>query len=74
MTGFVFCMSAIQLLDYKPVRGKVRLYNVTAVHPTLERETRSYFVKYVERIFAERPTVKDEWLTKMKNVEALFAG
>jgi hypothetical protein len=28
----------------------------------------------VERTFADKPTVKDEWLTKMKNVEALFLG
>lgn len=72
MAGFLMAMSAAQLLSRKVVDDQVKTYLVTSIHPHLQSETKKYIVDFVERTYAEKPSEKDAWLTKLAKIEAMF--
>jgi len=71
--GFLNCMSAIQLCNRKAVEGQDKTYQVTALHPELDKQTKNYFTNYLDEAYATEPAEKEDWLQRMRSVEALFA-
>lgn len=74
LNGFMGGMQAMQVISRKLRDGQDKVYEVFTVHPDLDSKTKDYFVRYIEREYKDQPEEKEAWLTKMKNVEALFAS
>lgn len=70
--GYLSCMHAMQLCTRKAIEGQERTFSITAVHPELIVKTRSYFIKYLNDNFPDKPMEKMVWLTKLDAVEAMF--
>lgn len=73
LNGFLHGMHAMQLISRKLVDGKNKVYLISAVHPDIDSQTKSYFIQYIEDNYVVKSVERDQWLTKMKNVEVLFA-
>lgn len=71
--GFLNCMHSIELIDRKAVAGQDKVYVVSAVHPEVKRQTKSYLTDYIERAYADKPMEQLSWRGKMEAVEVLLA-
>ena len=71
--GFLSCMQAMQLCSRKAIEGQERTFSITAVHPELATQTRSYYLKYLEENFANKPMERLTWITRLEAVDAMFA-
>jgi hypothetical protein len=72
--GFLNCMNAIQLCWRKPIDGKEKTYMINFVHPELVGQSKSYYVKYIDETYSDKPEEKAKWLEKLDRVEQLFAS
>ena len=72
-SGFLSCMQAMQLCSRRAIEGQDRTFSITAVHPELATQTRSYYLKYLEENFSNKPMERLSWITKLEAVEAMFA-
>lgn len=71
--GYLSCMQAMQLCSRKSIEGQERTFSITAVHPELVIQTRSYYLKYLEDNFVNKPMERLVWITRLEAVEAMFA-
>lgn len=68
--GVLATMHASQIISRQLVPTKTGVYKVTSVDPYFADFARKYFVEYIERTFSGGD--KEEWLSKLSAVEALF--
>ena len=70
--GFLNCMNAMQLCSRRTVRGQEKTFKISNVHPGLLDKAKPYFVSYIDDNYMDKPDEKAAWMTKLRNVEALF--
>lgn len=72
LAGFLAATCSAQIMNRTFVTNAPREYEITAIHPTLESTSRSYFIEFVEQEYKDKPVLKASWLEKLEKVEALF--
>lgn len=72
LAGFLAATCSAQIMNRTFVPNAPREYEITAIHPTLESISRSYFIEFVEQEYKDKPDLKANWLEKLEKVEALF--
>lgn len=71
--GFLNCMNAVQLCWRKTVEGRDKTYLITFAHPELITQSKSYYQRYIDETYSDKPEERAKWLDKLKRVEDLFA-
>jgi hypothetical protein len=71
--GFLGCMHAVQLCSRVAIEGGDKTYTIQSVHPELQKNAKTSFLKYVDSSFAEKPDDKAKWLGRLGAVEAMLA-
>lgn len=70
--GFLNCMNAIQLCWRKAVEGQDRTFVISSVHPDLMTRSKTYYVKYVNETYADKPEERAKWMERLQSVEAMY--
>lgn len=71
--GFLSCMHSIQLCSRKLVEDQTKTFMIVNVHPSLQAESRTYYLSYVNENYSNGSDEHQDWLGKLAKVEALFA-
>jgi hypothetical protein len=72
LAGFLSCMDSLQLLSAERTSGPGAVFEIRDVSRSLVKKTRSYFVDYVAKEFADDEPEKAKWMSRLQRVDDLM--
>ncbi|WP_218829342.1 hypothetical protein [Burkholderia sp. AU28863] len=73
LSGFMQCMHGINLIRRVEVEGEPRTYRIKFCNSYLIKNTREYFVRYINDNYSEGSDDNNLWTERLRKVDELFS-